>query len=115
MATSHDPKLTCQGGPCTEDHYLAAEAASEQPRIFECTAANSHLTSSEDYVGPSHAEVWGRTFKMSHDHGWRDPWLCTGRDNEGRWLWRLVSPFFLRKLHATVSVLESSQDHEWSE
>ena len=67
MATSHDPKLTCQGGSCTEDPYLAAEAASEQPRVFECTAAHSHLTSSGEYIGPSLAELWGRTFKMSHD------------------------------------------------
>src|SRR5215207_5050993 len=105
MATSHDPKLTCQGGSCTEDPYLAAEAATEQPRIFGCTAAHSHLTSSGDYVGPSHAEVWGRTSKMSHDLRRRGScsitiWIrllhfertydSTRRDGEGRWLWRLV-------------------------
>src|SRR5215216_688248 len=90
MAPSHDPKLTCQRGSCTDDPFLAAEAASAQPRIFEYTAAHSHLTSSGDYTGPSLAELWGRTSKMSHDSRWRDPWLCTGRDSEGRWLWRLV-------------------------
>src|SRR4051812_11750562 len=31
-----------------------------------------------------------RTSQMSHGRDWRDSWLCTRRDNPGRWLWRLV-------------------------
>src|SRR3954467_11318582 len=30
---------------------------------------------------------------MSHGRDWRDSWLCTRRDNPGRWLWRLVRLF----------------------
>ena len=31
---------------------------------------------------------------MIHWRDWRDSWLCRRRDSPGRWLWRLVRPFF---------------------
>jgi hypothetical protein len=84
--------------------FPATEAAREQPTTVECTSTPLQAFS-RNYLGLSHAEILGRTSKMSHDLRWRgscditiwilllhfdQPYDSTRRDGCGRWLWRLV-------------------------
>jgi hypothetical protein len=72
-----DLQLNSSRTPCTEPFFPAPEAASESLWTCECTVNHRRIAaySSVDFAGASCAEIFRRTFKMSHDRGGHDSCL----------------------------------------